>query len=192
MSWRSRTGLSCQEGVAGVDQHQSPLGTDRVHADPLIVTARHRVVVMQRGVRRPHGVLRGRDRRRAEKSRQVALFRYSLMCPPTDAAVDFLVEFGGLDVLISGRGIGRAREPFDLDPVLCSGNVDRFIDWGREIGRSLFPIGVLGPYRQCLGIDEFSEVYLIEMQIASFGPMHDAMEALVLGRMPMRLDADPA
>jgi hypothetical protein len=113
-------------------------------------------------------------------------------CPPTDAAVDFLVEFGGLDVLISGMGITRAREPFDLDPVLCSGNVDRFIDWGQEIGRSLFPIGVLGPYRQCLGIDEFSEIYLIETQIASFGRMPDAMEALVLGRMPVRLDADPS
>jgi hypothetical protein len=41
--------------------------------------------------------------------------------------VDFLVEFGGLDVRISGTGITRAREPFDLDPVLCSGNEDRFV-----------------------------------------------------------------
>jgi hypothetical protein len=50
-----------------------------------------------------------------------------LGCPATDAAVDFLVEFGGLDVRISGTGITRAREPFDLDPVLCSGNEDRFV-----------------------------------------------------------------
>ena len=113
-------------------------------------------------------------------------------CPATDAAVGFLVEFGGLDVLISGKGINRAREPFDLDPVLCAGEEDRFIEWGQAIGRSLFPIGVLGSYRKCLGIDEFSEIYLIEMQVASFGRMPDAMEALVLGRMPLRLDVDPA
>lgn len=110
-------------------------------------------------------------------------------CSASDAAVDFLVEFGGLDFPLSGRGIDRAREPFDLDPVLCSGNLDRFTDWGQEIKRSIFPIGTLGSRYDCLGIDEFSEIYMLETWIASFGQMPQALEGLILGRRPKRIDA---
>jgi len=109
-------------------------------------------------------------------------------CLATDEAVDFLVEFGGLDFLLAGRGIDRAREPFDLDPILCDGNVDRFLDWGRKIERSLFPIGAMSRDYASLGIDEFSEIYLIEDRISSFGRMPQAMESLILGKMPVCLD----
>lgn len=107
-------------------------------------------------------------------------------CVATEAAVDFLVEFGGLDFQIAGRGVDRAREPFDLDPTLCDGNVDRFLDWSTEIGRSLFPIGVMSRDYVCLGIDEFSELYLIESQILSFGRMPQALESLLLGKGTLR------
>lgn len=101
-----------------------------------------------------------------------------------EAARDFLAEFGGLMVDISGPGVNRAREPFDLDPLLCSGEEDRFLEWGEEIGRSLFPIGVLDMGRYFLGIDEHSEIYLIETWVASFGRMPQAMDNLIRGVRP--------
>lgn len=39
----------------------------------------------------------------------------------------------------------------------------------------------------CLAIDEFSETFLIERQVASFGRMPDAMEAMNLRLMSLRL-----
>lgn len=109
-------------------------------------------------------------------------------CTATDAAIDFLVEFGGLEFPYAGRGVDRAREPIDFDPILCGGDEDRFIDWGVEINRSLFPIGVLGAGLQCLGIDELSEIYLVEAHLLSFGRMPAAMENLLLGRMSISID----
>ncbi|UWW91840.1 SUKH-3 domain-containing protein [Streptomyces murinus] len=101
-----------------------------------------------------------------------------------DAARAFLAEFGGLVVDISGPGVNRAREPFELDPLLCSGEEDRFLEWGEEIGKSLFPIGVLDMGRYFLGIDEQSEIYLIETWVASFGRMPQAMDNLISGVRP--------
>jgi hypothetical protein len=79
-----------------------------------------------------------------------------------DAARSFLAEFGGLTVDISGPGVNRMREPFELDPLLCSGEEDRFLEWSADIECSLFPIGVLDMGRYFLGIDEEGEVYLVE------------------------------
>ncbi|MFJ8495936.1 SUKH-3 domain-containing protein [Streptomyces sp. NPDC094038] len=101
-----------------------------------------------------------------------------------DAARKFLAEFGGLVVDISGPGIDRAREPFELDPLLCSGEEDRFLEWGEEIWHSLFPIGVFDMGRYFLGIDEEGEIYLVETWIASFGRMPHAMENLISGVRP--------
>lgn len=101
-----------------------------------------------------------------------------------DAARAFLAEFGGLAVDISGPGVNRAREPFELDPLLCSGEEDRFLEWGEEIGKSLFPIGVLDMGRYFLGIDEQSEIYLIETWVASFGRMPQAMDNMISGVRP--------
>ena len=77
-----------------------------------------------------------------------------------------------------------ACERFDLDPLLCSGEEDRFLEWGEEIGKSLFPIGVLDVGRYFLGIDEQSEIYLIETWVASFGRMPQAMDNLISGVRP--------
>ncbi|QDN74690.1 hypothetical protein FNV64_02265 [Streptomyces sp. S1A1-7] len=97
---------------------------------------------------------------------------------------DFLAEFGGLAVNISGPGINRAREPFEFDPMLCLGEGDRFLEWGEEIGKSVFPIGVHDEGRFFLGIDEYSELYLVETWVASFGRMPEAMSNLILGVQP--------
>ncbi|MFD9005934.1 SUKH-3 domain-containing protein [Streptomyces sp. NPDC059582] len=93
----------------------------------------------------------------------------------------FLAEFGGLAVRISGPGISRARAPFELDPMLCLGEEDRFSEWSDEIKKSIFPIGALDGGRLCLGIDEYSEMYLVETWVASFGRMPEAMNNLILG-----------
>jgi hypothetical protein len=101
-----------------------------------------------------------------------------------EAARMFLSEFGGIAVSISGPGVNKAREPFELDPLLCYGEDDRFIDWSRQIERALFPIGVLDSGRFFLGIDEYSEIYLVETWIASFGRMPDALDNLIRGVRP--------
>ncbi|MFJ5050523.1 SUKH-3 domain-containing protein [Streptomyces sp. NPDC088719] len=111
-----------------------------------------------------------------------------------DAAESFLREFGGLTVRISGPGITCAREPFELDPRLALGEEDRFLEWGEEMGRHLFPIGELDHGRFFLGIDEATEIYLVETWVASFGPMPEALENLILGMAPRPIDdgSEPA
>ncbi|MFC9426344.1 SUKH-3 domain-containing protein [Streptomyces sp. NPDC056987] len=97
----------------------------------------------------------------------------------------FLAEFGGLAVDISGPGISRAREPFEFDPMLCLGEGDRFLEWGEEINKSIFPVGVHDGGRFFLGIDEQDELYLVETWVASFGQMPEAMSNLILGVRPV-------
>lgn len=104
-----------------------------------------------------------------------------------DAAERFLAEFGGLTFDLSGPGLSKAREPFELDPLLCLGEDDRFAGWGECIGRSLFPLGELDKGRYFLGIDETGEVYLIADWLASFGPARDAIGNLILGIAPETL-----
>lgn len=104
-----------------------------------------------------------------------------------EAAEVFLAEFGGLYVSVHGPGISCARTPFEFDPELAVGEEDRFSGWGETIGRHLFPLGELDEGRHFLGIDESSEIYLVEMWVGSFGRMPKAMENLVLGVMPRRL-----
>jgi SUKH-3 immunity protein len=88
-------------------------------------------------------------------------------------------------VNISGPGINRAREPFYLDPMLVWNSEEgRFAEWGAEIGRHLFPVGELDNGRFFLGLDEYTELYLVETWVASFGPMPAGLDNLVLGVAP--------
>ncbi|WP_437074765.1 SUKH-3 domain-containing protein [Streptomyces sp. enrichment culture] len=105
-----------------------------------------------------------------------------------DAAETFLQEFGGLTVSIGGPGVSAAREPFELDPELAWGEEDRFSEWSEVLGRELFPLGELDHGRFFLAIDEHSEIYLVETWVASFGAMPHALENLILGVMPRRID----
>ncbi|MFD9162150.1 SUKH-3 domain-containing protein [Streptomyces sp. NPDC059558] len=103
------------------------------------------------------------------------------------AAEDFLREFGGLTVVGGGSGITRAREPFELDPLLALGEGDRFGEWGEEIGHHLFPLGELDHGQAFIGLDERGELYVVVNWLARFGRMPEAMENLVLGVMPIRM-----
>jgi hypothetical protein len=101
-----------------------------------------------------------------------------------DAAERFLAEFGGLTFEHGGPGISQVRAPFELDPLLCLGEDDRFADWGEVIHRTLFPLGELDEGRFFLGIDESGVVYLIADWLASYGMARDAIENLILGIAP--------
>ncbi|MEU5334215.1 SUKH-3 domain-containing protein [Streptomyces asoensis] len=125
--------------------------------------------------------------RRVDTSRWRSLFE-SVGLSMHDAAQAFLQEFGGLTVNVSGPGISCARTPFELDPELAWGEEDRFAQWGEAIGRRLYPLGELDHGRFFLGIDEAGVVHLVETWVAGFGPMPDAMENLVLGVAPRRID----
>jgi hypothetical protein len=103
------------------------------------------------------------------------------------AAEGFLREFGGLVVEHSGPGVSRAREPFRLDPATCVGEGDRFSEWSEELGRQVVPVGELDRGRFLLGLDERSELYVVEAWVATFGRMPDAMARLVCGGMPVDL-----
>ena len=76
----------------------------------------------------------------------------------------------------------------ELDPELAWGEDDRFSEWSDALGRELFPLGVLDRGRFFLGIDERSEIYLVEGWVASFGAMPHAFENLILGVRPRRID----
>ncbi|MFJ3610204.1 SUKH-3 domain-containing protein [Streptomyces hydrogenans] len=107
--------------------------------------------------------------------------------PRHRAADKFLSEFGGILVDISGPGITSAREPFELDPMLCEGEGGRFAGWSKNLGKTIFPIGVLDDGRFFLGIDENEEVYLLETWVASFGRMPVALHHLILGVQPVTI-----
>ncbi|WP_199896803.1 SUKH-3 domain-containing protein [Streptomyces niger] len=91
---------------------------------------------------------------------------------------------------IGGLGINCAGEPFALDPELAWGEDDRFSEWSDALGRRLFPLGELDHGRCFLGIDEGSEIYLVEAWVASFGPMPRALKNLISGVIPRRIDGE--
>jgi hypothetical protein len=72
--------------------------------------------------------------------------------PLHEAAQRFLAEFGGLTFEISGPGITRAKEPFELDPTLCDGEdgflyvvVDFLMRFGAGVrGMEDLLLGVMG------------------------------------------------
>jgi hypothetical protein len=71
--------------------------------------------------------------------------------------------------------------------MLCLGEGDRFLAWSEEINKALFPVGELDGGRFFLGIDELSELYIVETWIASFGRMPDALNNLIRGVQPVEI-----
>ncbi|MEU5260407.1 SUKH-3 domain-containing protein [Amycolatopsis sp. NPDC021455] len=100
------------------------------------------------------------------------------------AAEAFLASFGGLKIDVRGPGVSCAREPFELNPLLASGEGDRFIDWGAETGKSLFPVGEFGEGRLFLAIDENSQIYGLSDWLAKYGPYDEALAKLISGILP--------
>ncbi|MER6959005.1 MULTISPECIES: SUKH-3 domain-containing protein [unclassified Streptomyces] len=102
-----------------------------------------------------------------------------------EAAERFLAEFGGLSFPPAGNGISMARQPFDLDPLLCLGEEGRFADWSAEIEERIFPIGEFDEGRGgFLGIDENGVLYQVIDSLSRFAEERAGLECLILGIAP--------
>jgi hypothetical protein len=101
----------------------------------------------------------------------------------SDAARAALAEFGGLEVAQSGPGVERAREPFELDPILAVGEEDRFQLYTEAYGLDLFPLGEAAGSHYFLAIDPTGRTYLVMDDIQLLAESFDeALESLVLGK----------
>lgn len=98
-----------------------------------------------------------------------------------DAAIRFLSEFGGLDVRIRGTGVDHAREPFELDPTLCSGDSDRFEDWSNSVGTCFAPVGVVNYGHAFLAIDEDGILYVMADNLLRLNVGIDGLRMLIRG-----------
>ncbi|MER6200996.1 SUKH-3 domain-containing protein [Streptomyces sp. NPDC001586] len=97
------------------------------------------------------------------------------------AAEEFLREFGGIHVLVSGPGVTCMRTPFEIDPELAIGEEDRFLELSRRFGCSLFPVGMKDSGDFFLSIDEDGTVYALMNWLFSLGRGNAALERLVTG-----------
>uniref|UniRef100_A0AAU2A5X7 SUKH-3 domain-containing protein n=1 Tax=Streptomyces sp. NBC_00093 TaxID=2975649 RepID=A0AAU2A5X7_9ACTN len=104
------------------------------------------------------------------------------------AAEEFLQEFGGIRVDISGSGITCTRESFEFDPELAVGEEDRFAELSELFGRRFFPLGETGQGEFFLAIDEEGVVYLLASRVLRVGAGDSALENLVTGVAPEVLD----
>lgn len=104
------------------------------------------------------------------------------------AADEFLREFGGLRVAISGPGITCACEPFEVDPELAVGEEGRFEELSELFGCQFSPVGETGRGEFFLAIDQEGILYLLAAWALRLGPGDLAVERLVSGIAPERLD----
>ncbi|MEU4218227.1 SUKH-3 domain-containing protein [Actinoplanes sp. NPDC026623] len=103
------------------------------------------------------------------------------------AAEEFLGEFGGIQVDISGPGITCAREPFRFDPELAVGEEDRFAELSERFDRNFFPLGEVGQGEFFLAIDEAGVIYLLAAWALKLGIGDVALEHLIRGISAERL-----
>ncbi|MEW2417402.1 SUKH-3 domain-containing protein [Streptomyces sp. NPDC046866] len=98
------------------------------------------------------------------------------------AARAFLAKFGGLRFVFSGPGVECARTPFLLDPSVCEGEEEVFLEWGEELGLSLFPIGEQAEGVAFLAMDENGALISLGSGIAAtYGQLPGAFERMLLG-----------
>lgn len=103
------------------------------------------------------------------------------------AAEEFLQEFGGIRVDISGPGITCAREPFEFDPELAIGEGEKFAELSELFGHKFFPLGEVGQGEFFLAIDEEGAIYLLGGWALKHGVGDAALEHLVTGVAPEKL-----
>ncbi|MFF3005755.1 SUKH-3 domain-containing protein [Kitasatospora sp. NPDC057940] len=102
-------------------------------------------------------------------------------------AEEFLQEFGGIRVDISGPGITRAQEPFEFDPELAIGEEERFSELSQTFGHDFFPLGEAGQGEFFLAIDEEGVIYLLGSWALRLGFGDSALENLIMGIAAERL-----
>ncbi|MFD4864907.1 SUKH-3 domain-containing protein [Streptomyces sp. NPDC058412] len=108
------------------------------------------------------------------------------------AAEDFLQEFGGIRVEVSGPGMTCMRISFEIDPELGFGEEDRFLELSRRFNRSLFPVGMTDSSEFILAIDEEGVIYYAMLWLFSLGLGDSALECLVKGVAGERVSVPPS
>ncbi|RSM72894.1 hypothetical protein DL991_32330 [Amycolatopsis sp. WAC 01375] len=106
------------------------------------------------------------------------------------AAEDFLSRFGGLSFEKRPNGVDSYCFQFELDPRLCAGEEDLFLDWGKTMGKAWFPLGEYDNSRFFLAIDEDAVIYTAVNWIARFGRGVEGLAAIVFGVLPEPLEID--
>lgn len=105
----------------------------------------------------------------------------------------FLAEFHGVALGVRGSGVNIAKCPVNFDPMLCSGESDRFNGWAGEIDSVLSPLGEYNEGEAFLAMDERSLVYVVDNELSRFSVNHlgvdfggprEAIECLVRGIRP--------
>ncbi|MFJ9940525.1 SUKH-3 domain-containing protein [Streptomyces erythrochromogenes] len=101
--------------------------------------------------------------------------------PMHAAAEEFLREFGGIYIQVSGPGVNCMRTPFEIDPELALGEEDRFMELSHRFGCALFPIGAKEASEFFLSIDEDGTVFAVMNWLFSLGREEMALQHLVTG-----------
>ena len=98
-----------------------------------------------------------------------------------------LSEFGNLKIGKTGIGIDRATSDIDMNPMLATGEFDRFMEYEAELGVKLYPLGEVHRKHAFLVIDDIGRIYQLMDYIIFEGENIDAaMENLLLGKWANR------
>lgn len=99
------------------------------------------------------------------------------------SAVDALLEFGGLDVVVSGPGVDFAKTSFRIDPTVAVEDVGRFEYYASKVGFRLYPLGEINNGYAFIAIDEMGRVYVLMDDIKLMAnSMHEAAKRFILGK----------
>lgn len=106
------------------------------------------------------------------------------------AVAAFLSEFGGLGLDLTACGDPHPWCSCEIDPMVAWRSEEpRFTKLSSLIGRNLFPVGEVNRGSALLGMDETSNLYLVNSSIASFGRMLAALDNLICGVTPCAVKA---
>jgi hypothetical protein len=75
--------------------------------------------------------------------------------------LEILRTYGGLRVMERGPGVECARSPFCLEPMLASGETERFKRYEPVVGGSLFPLGEVADGLAFLALGSAGAIYLV-------------------------------
>ena len=103
------------------------------------------------------------------------------------AALNILLEFGGLKLEQSGNGY----LPLLLDPTLAFGENDRFSDFAEMLGNQLYPLGEFINQHYYLAVSDDGRVFSLMTELTIIGKnFNDALERIVQRNHISYLDPD--
>jgi hypothetical protein len=108
--------------------------------------------------------------------------------PLVPGILQVLRRYGGLRVRQGGAGRECARESFEIDPMLASGEGPRFSRFSRVLGRRLFPLGEAGSGHVFLALGDDGKVYALMHDLWRLADsIETALEVLVEGLRVQKL-----